>query len=141
MIRFESCEPFKAMVSDHPFGEEVTVGLATVVGFINNQPLVQRGSDFITWKYYKKIEPEYVPLDSTDEIPAWCVNRELYRSGRKFHRGGLVLKYVFKDCKNNFVCQNENGEQVNISLHEAAIQKLEITSACGHTFKFYKVKP
>jgi hypothetical protein len=112
----------------------VTVGLATVVGFIDNQPLAQRGSDFITWKYYKKIEPDYVPLESTDEIPAWCVNRE-------FDRAGLTLTGVSKHLTYRFLCKKVGGAKITVTLDEAARQKLEITSACGHTFKFYKVKP
>jgi len=132
MTKLVPCEPFEAECWDD---NEKYKAKGTVYGFINGLPIVEwYGTHYYsTYLHYKKIEPEFIPLDSTDEIPAWCVNRE-------FDRAGLTLTGVSKYPTYRFLCKKVGGEKITVTLDEAARQKLAITSACGHTFKFYKEK-
>jgi hypothetical protein len=137
MIKFEACEPFEAEVWD--IDESRGNRVSTVVGFIEHCVLTNddRGDIFVKFKHYKKIEPEYVPLDSVHDIPRWCVGLWVDYAG---HNKETRLLRLYEDTIFLGVEAKHPSDGEPFSLQWACDNRMEVVG-WGGTFKFYREKP
>jgi len=137
MTKLVPCEPFEAEVWDD---NENYKAKGTVYGFINGLPIVEWYGTYYysTYLHYKKIDPEYVPLDSTDEIPNWCFGLWLFALPSAVNMGRLLQIKGKQEIMIGWDSSVPFGGKA-ISLVDAFDQKLEIQYK-GNEFKFYKEK-